>query len=261
MRHDARPRRSDGAIVAYRGDGHVITIAPTGAGKTAGAVIYNALTHSGQLIVIDIKGEVHQATARRRREIGQKVHVLDLRDGRELSDALNPLNLARMCDTDIPAIARSFTAEFIERHAGERDRFWNDWAENLIASGVAWQLADCPPGEGAVSRLFDLLTEGEADYAIAKLLDEEAFSRRHRAPPSAATCSSPSAKPVPRCWALLQHLRFFDSALIRHVTDRTTIDLAALIAGEPMSTSSCRRCAWRPIACCCTHGCRGSRSS
>jgi type IV secretory pathway TraG/TraD family ATPase VirD4 len=31
---------------------------------------------------LDIKGDVHRVTARRRREMGQRVHVLDLRDGK-----------------------------------------------------------------------------------------------------------------------------------------------------------------------------------
>jgi type IV secretion system protein VirD4 len=43
-------------------------------------VICNALKHTGQLIVMDIKGEIHAATARARRAMGQEVHVLDMRD-------------------------------------------------------------------------------------------------------------------------------------------------------------------------------------
>src|ERR1700674_3153752 len=64
------PPPGDGELLTYGGDGHVITIAPTGTGKTAGPVICNALNHPGQLIVLDIKGEVHHVTARRRRDMG-----------------------------------------------------------------------------------------------------------------------------------------------------------------------------------------------
>jgi type IV secretion system protein VirD4 len=46
-----------------RVDGHIITIAPTGTGKAAGPVICNALTLSGELIVLDVKGEMHRVTA------------------------------------------------------------------------------------------------------------------------------------------------------------------------------------------------------
>ena len=49
--------------MTYSGDGHLITFAPTETGKTSGPVITNALRHPGQLIVLDMKGEVYAATA------------------------------------------------------------------------------------------------------------------------------------------------------------------------------------------------------
>jgi type IV secretion system protein VirD4 len=46
-------------------------------------------------------------------------------------------------------------------------------------------------------------------------------------------------------------LRLFDSDLVRHVTDRTSIDLAALVAGEPISlyiiVPPARLLAFRPL--------------
>ena len=41
--------REAGDLVTYSGDGHLMTLAPTGTGKTAGPVITNALTHPGQV--------------------------------------------------------------------------------------------------------------------------------------------------------------------------------------------------------------------
>src|SRR5215467_11775879 len=70
-------------LITYDGEGHLITFAPTATGKTSGPVITNALTHPGQLIVLDMKGEVHAATADARQAMGQDVHVLDLRDNRD----------------------------------------------------------------------------------------------------------------------------------------------------------------------------------
>src|ERR1700735_2942086 len=96
-----------GDPVPYSGDGHLITFAPTGTGKTSGPVICNALKHPGQLIVLDMKGEVHKATAQARRAMAQQVHVLDLRDDAQ-TGSLNPLDLAARCGTDIAAVARSF---------------------------------------------------------------------------------------------------------------------------------------------------------
>jgi len=76
----ARVSSEAGELVTYSGDGHLMTVAPTGTGKTSGPVICNALTHKGQLIVVDMKGEIYAATAQARRDMGQEIHVLDLRD-------------------------------------------------------------------------------------------------------------------------------------------------------------------------------------
>ena len=111
--------------MTYSGDGHPITFAPTRTGKTSGPVITNALKHPGQLIVLDMKGEVFAATAEARRAMGQEVCVVDLRDGSD-SGSLNPLDLAARCGTEPAATGRSFAAELIERGTNERDRFWND---------------------------------------------------------------------------------------------------------------------------------------
>src|SRR5437763_1904767 len=74
----AAARRADaGKPLTYGGDGHLLTVAPTGAGKGVGAIIPALLSYPGSIIVTDIKGENYQVTARRRREMGHQVVVLD----------------------------------------------------------------------------------------------------------------------------------------------------------------------------------------
>jgi type IV secretion system protein VirD4 len=106
----SRERPESGGLITYSGDGHLITFAPTGTGKTSGPVICNALKHAGQVIVLDMKGEVHAATAQARRAMGQQVHVLDLREEAQ-TDSLNPLDLVMRSGTDPAAVARSFAAD------------------------------------------------------------------------------------------------------------------------------------------------------
>ena len=69
-------------------------------------VICNALTHPGQLIYLDVKGKVYEATADRRRRMGHGVYKIDLRNTFDC-DALNPLDLARRTGNDIITIARA----------------------------------------------------------------------------------------------------------------------------------------------------------
>lgn len=66
-----------GADSRFRYIGHVLTCAPTGAGKGVGAVIPNLLEYPGSALVLDIKGENVAVTARARRELGHRVFVVD----------------------------------------------------------------------------------------------------------------------------------------------------------------------------------------
>jgi type IV secretion system protein VirD4 len=240
-----------GELVTYSGDGHLITFAPTGTGKTSGPVITNALKHPGQLIVLDMKGEVFAATAQARRAMGQEVCVVDLRDGSD-SGSLNPLDLAARCGTDPAATGRSFAAELIERGVDERDRFWNDWSETMIAGGAAWLLADCPAEERRLSSLFDLFTCDDVTYRLAVMLDKKEVQNRAAKAAFASFLQLADQSTRPSVLGSVQtHLRLFDSDLTRRLTDTTTMDLDGFLAGKPMSlyliVPPLRLSAYRPL--------------
>jgi type IV secretion system protein VirD4 len=248
----SQTQRPAGDLITYSGDGHLITFAPTGTGKTAGPVITNALKHPGQLIVLDIKGEVHAATAQARRDMGQEVHVLDLRDDGH-AGSLNPLDIITRSGTDPAAQARSFAAEMIERTGEERDRFWNDWAETMITGGIAWLMVDCEPENQRISHLFDLFTVDDVVYGIAVLVDKTDRTM-NRTSKSAFTSflqlSGENTRPSV-LGTVQSHLRLFDSDLTRRLTDTSSFDVDALIAGEPMSlfiiVPPFRLSAYRPL--------------
>lgn len=63
--------------VTYSGDRHLLTVAPTRAGKGVSSIIPNLLTHRGSCLVIDPKGENARVTAGQRAALGQEVHVID----------------------------------------------------------------------------------------------------------------------------------------------------------------------------------------
>jgi type IV secretion system protein VirD4 len=241
-----------GELITYAGDGHLMAFAPTGTGKTSGPVICNALTHKGQLIVLDIKGEIYAATAQARRDMGQEVHVLDLRDN-GMPGSLNPLDLLEMGGTDHAAMARSLAAEIIERGADERDRFWNDWAETMLTGGLAWLLSDCPPERRTLSGLFDLFNNEDVDYRLATLLSETDKVRNKAARSAFASylqLTDNSTRPSV-LGSTQTHLRLFDSELVRRVTDTSSMDVGALVRGEPMSlyiiVPPSRLTAFRPL--------------
>jgi type IV secretion system protein VirD4 len=184
--------------------------------------------------------------------MGQKVHVLDLRDDGH-AGSLNPLDLAAQSGNDPAAIARSFAAELIERGVDERDRFWNDWSETMITAGVAWLLADCPKQERRMGALFDLFSNDDVTYNIAVLMDNKEKLRNRAARAAFASfLQLPDQNTRPSVLGSVQsHLRLFDSDLTRRLTDTSTIDIDALLAGEPMSlyiiVPPLRLSAYRPL--------------
>src|SRR5262245_39373170 len=96
VRPDA-PALDEGAPLVYEGDGHLLSIAPTGKGKGRGDIIPNLLRYPGPVIVIDPKGENYAVTARRRREMGHRVIALDpFHMVTDHTDQLNPFDLFRL---------------------------------------------------------------------------------------------------------------------------------------------------------------------
>ena len=67
------PKRR-GRYLSSRVYPHVLCVAPTGRGKTTGFVIPNLLTFRGSAVVLDVKGENFEATARHRAAEGDDVY-------------------------------------------------------------------------------------------------------------------------------------------------------------------------------------------
>src|SRR5258708_5668003 len=112
------------------GEGHLITFAPTGAGKGVSCIIPALLAWDGPAIVIDPKGEAYGVTAARRRAFGHEVHVFAPFDVTGAPDkaSLNPLDLISTGNApadDAAVIARLVTQGF---HFA-RDPYWDERAE------------------------------------------------------------------------------------------------------------------------------------
>ena len=65
--------KSNGKLITSKVFPHALIVAPTGRGKTTGFVIPNLLTFKGSAVVLDVKGENFEATARHRASQGDEV--------------------------------------------------------------------------------------------------------------------------------------------------------------------------------------------
>jgi type IV secretion system protein VirD4 len=120
------------------GPGHVTTLARARGGKGASVIIPNLLVWPGSAVVIDVKGTNAATTARRRREMGQQVYIVDpfLVLGKE-SDGFNPLAdidiNAREVHEDIGLIADAL----VVRSPPPTDPHWDETSMKLLKGMTA----------------------------------------------------------------------------------------------------------------------------
>jgi type IV secretion system protein VirD4 len=163
------PRRP----VWREGEGHLVTIAPTGAGKGTGCIIPALLTWDGPAVVIDPKGENYAVTGERRRKLGQRVAVLDpfAVTEAEAKDALNPFDLLREAGPPAADDAAVIARLAVQGQALPRDPFWDERAESLIAGLILHVAGTARPERrhlGEVRRLIEL-SDKQQDKLAAEL--------------------------------------------------------------------------------------------
>lgn len=154
-----REDRKGGKLIRYGGEAHLLTLAPTRAGKGIGTVIPNLLSYEGSVLCIDPKGENTRVTASRRNELGP-VRVLDpFGVSGEMSSAYNPLDMIDAASPDAAedaaAIADALVADPPEQVA---EAHWNEEAKALIAGLILHIAASEPPEHRTPARLRELLT-------------------------------------------------------------------------------------------------------
>ncbi len=101
---------NENQILGFQDNRHLITVAGSRAGKGVSAIIPNLLLYPGSALVIDPKGENATITAKRRKAMGQEVHVLDpFQTSGESISSFNPLDMidisSETCVDDAALIA------------------------------------------------------------------------------------------------------------------------------------------------------------
>lgn len=147
------------------GEGHLLTIAPTGAGKGVGCIVPALLRYMGSAIVLDPKGENASITARWRRSNGQQVVVLDPMGltGQE-SGTLNPLDLIDpAAATGVDDAAALVTALLPNSLDDGKNTFWVSRARQLLLALILHAVTDLPPNERTLTKVRQLASRLAAD--------------------------------------------------------------------------------------------------
>ena len=87
----ASSKRAPYLAASFQKFAHALVVAPTGSGKTVSYVIPNILLAPGSTVVLDVKGEVFEKTARYRKARGDEVFYFAPYDFERLSHRYNPL--------------------------------------------------------------------------------------------------------------------------------------------------------------------------
>ncbi|UOA17229.1 type IV secretory system conjugative DNA transfer family protein [Sulfitobacter dubius] len=122
-----------GRLLRYDGPAHLITLAPTRAGKGVGTVIPNLLAAERSVLVIDPKGENARIAGEARRRFGT-THVLDPFEVSGMpSAAYNPLDRLTPDSLDLGEDAASLTEALVMDPPGQvSEAHWNEEAKAIL---------------------------------------------------------------------------------------------------------------------------------
>ncbi len=223
--------------ILFPGEGHLITIAPTGAGKGVGCIIPSLLRYEGSVIVIDPKGENAAVTQRRRAQLGQPVHVLDPMDVVSGSTArLNPMDLLDPTSDsfvdDVAMLAEILTARMAEYET--RNAYWVGRAREMLIGLIAHVAVDEPAGKRNLARVRELAADMAAAPAeFAKRLKGSDHSMARHV---SASLRLVAPETLGGILSFVQEaIDFLRGPRVSAAVSNSTIDLASITAGAPQS--------------------------
>ncbi len=228
---------SEDEPIWYRGDNHLLTVAPTGAGKGRGAVIPNLLCYPGPVVIVDPKGEAYQTTARRRRQLGQRVVVLDpFRVVAERSDRLNPLDVFDLPGAVVDSDAEMMASLLSTGHQFTRDPFWSDSATGLVGGLVAHIGTADRHSERTLNRLRHYLYHDDMDEQIQALLEGNTVTNQMARDELVGYLSHPAkeTRPSVRTTACT-YIKALGSSSVAETLGASSFNLQDVVDGKPLT--------------------------
>lgn len=230
-------RISNSELTRYGGDAHLTTIGKTGSGKSRYSVMAALLTYVGSIVVLDIKGELYKVTARCRKEMGQKVILLDpFNCITENSDRLNPFDETNVSSTrDIETTAQGMAQSFSEE-GSTKEPVWDYAAVKFVSSLICYILSALPLESRNLKTLVELLNEDDVVYNLAVILDTQKGKMSEWA--YRGISSFLQITDVTRSGMLftaINYFRAFNSPQILESVKDSTLDLQEFISGVPMT--------------------------
>jgi type IV secretion system protein VirD4 len=209
----------------YTGDRHLLTIAPTRAGKGTSTIVPNLLAYEGSALVIDPKGENSRMTAPRRGNgdsaagipgMGQNVYTVDPWGitGQPVA-RFNPLDWITRDEANSSENAMMLADSVVIPRGGNADPFWDEEAKALLMGLILFVATDQDEdGERTLGRVRDIIVS-DIDQ-LSEVLGRMAVHVNPIVQSTAARTISKDEKMRSGVLASLQsHTHFLDSPAIR----------------------------------------------
>lgn len=217
-------------LLRYAGEGHLVTIAPTRAGKGVGTIIPNLLALDRAVLCVDPKGENARVAAAARRRFGP-VHVLDPFGVSGLpSSSFNPMDAIDAASLDAAEDAATLADALVADPPHQiQDAHWNEEAKALLTGLILRVACEPDPARRTLARLrelvtlppdafYDLLQEMQADTRAHGLIARAANRHLAKSEREAAGVLSSAQR----------HTHFLDSPRMTAVMARSDFSFADL---------------------------------
>lgn len=229
-----RPKRA--GLVCDRSDGHVLVVAPTGAGKSRSIAIPNLLHWNGTAIVLDVKGELTETTQHfRERHLGHQIIRLDpwgitTKNGHRL----NPFDRLRRPGAAIADECYGLADVLEDPNSAPRDSFWVDKAKNLVAGLIGYHTF-CGE-DGSFRSVWNTMHSYQIVSDIAHALDKKSPSLPPSAYGALATFINTTETTRSGIGTTAENLvRVFGSDCVQQAVEASDFDLGAVKRGEPLT--------------------------
>lgn len=224
--------------IEHSGEGHLLTVAPTGSGKGRTTIIPNLLHYQGSVVVIDPKGENYAVTSRYRRQMGHQVIKLDpfgVIDNN--SDRLNPFDIFRLKNADLETDAQVLAELLATGNQGFKEPFWDISARGLYSGLIAHVASLYPHKQRNLNSVRKLLVNRDTVLRLAKILDDFGDLMNQMAHDEiAAFLLMPEQNTKHSVLATANsYIKALMSDRVAHTLENSSFSLNDVVAGKPLS--------------------------
>jgi type IV secretion system protein VirD4 len=219
-----------GKLLRYDGPAHLLTLAPTRAGKGVGTVIPNLLLAERSVLVIDPKGENAKIAGEARKRFGA-VHILDPFGVTGMpASAYNPLGQLDAENPDLGEDAASLAEALVMDPPGQQsEAHWNEEAKALLAGLIMFAVSHEDQDRKTLATVREYLTlPPERFRTLLELMQDSSAADGLIARAANRFLGKSDREAASVMSSAQRHTHFLDSPRIVAATARSDFQFSAL---------------------------------